>query len=311
MIHLLRFDVSESCQPVTVGCPSFKFVWCYRVVIFRPSILFFIKIAQEVGCILSIGPKSQFVPVRVKVILHLVKVFGYFVLFFCFKHFVLEFSCQCSVADCAWCWRHCQASLTATAPPTETEWFFSYCNSILMLSKHLGIKDNAKLLRHQAGKWVRTEVESSGKNTRGNKVKIKGGKAAQSRGPTLFGEPWEEPPIMRFSPSYLKSGVFWWSEYGWGYTRHWALLALCSQDPTAFLPFLFAMWLLTDFNLFQHRPHCLSGNNMSSWSRCRIWEKSGISLPPWRTLGWSLSPSHHTDQLTPLLLQTTIWSSCC
>lgn len=117
MIHLLRFDVSESCQPVTVGCPSFKFV------IFRPSILFFIKIAQEVGCVLSIGPKSQFVPVRVKVVLHLVKVFGYFVLFFCFKHFVLEFSCQCSVADCAWCWRHCQASLTATAPPTETEWF--------------------------------------------------------------------------------------------------------------------------------------------------------------------------------------------
>lgn len=57
---------------------------------------FFIKIAQEVGCVLSIGPKSQFVPVRVKVILHLVKVFGCFVWFFCFKHFVLKFSSLCA-----------------------------------------------------------------------------------------------------------------------------------------------------------------------------------------------------------------------
>lgn len=178
-----------------------------------------------------------------------------------------------------------------------------------MLSKHLGIKDDAKLLRHQAGKWVKTG-ESSGKNMAGNTRWKSSVEKQQSPEDPPSGEPWEEPLIMRFSPSCLKSGVFWWSEYGWEYTRHWALLALCSQDPTAFLPFIFVMWLLTDFNLFQHWPHCLSGNNRSSWSRSLIWEKSGIPLPPWRTLGWSLSSSHHTDQLTPLRLQTAIWSSC-
>lgn len=30
---------------------------------------------------------------------------------------------MCSVADCSWCWRHRKASLTATVPPTEIEWF--------------------------------------------------------------------------------------------------------------------------------------------------------------------------------------------
>lgn len=143
-----------------------------------------------------------------------------------------------------------------------------------------------------------------------HKVKINCGKAAQSRGPTLWwtlGRTTDHEILSLLSQKWSALMERVWM----GYTRHWALLALHSQDPAVFLPFIFVMWLLMDFNLFQHWPHCLSGNNMSSWSRSLIWEKSGIPLPPWRTLGWSLSSSHHTDQLTPLRLQTGIWSSCC
>lgn len=69
-----------------------------------------------------------------------------------------------------------------------------------------------------------------------------------------------------------------------------APLDLPNQDHTIYFPFIFVTWLLINFNLFQHLPHCLSGNNKSSSSRSIIWERGWYSPPIMEnTRGWSLS----------------------